>query len=357
MGTGRKLVLALCKTVLIFSIGLFAFGLLFSLTLAKPDRIIGWLDGSGLYIVVTNNLKEQLRSANEDLGTPDNPIISNAVDSSLPADRIQQFVEAGITETYKWLDGETETPQFSIDVNQVKTDFANKVASGLTERAATLPACSQRLKPTSTDVFTINCIPPGTDVAEEIESIRQQILDADTDQVGGEALVSAQSLKVEKNGQQVPYYQALGNIKTYYQGLKLLTVVSITLFVIAAGIIIALTKPRYRALRTLSVPLIINGTIYTLAGFLLPNQVNALFKIDESPTSATDFGAPLKNLVSSITSYSSNILLKIGIGFFVLGIASLVAYIIIKKRNPEVAEVKAEHKQEATPPPDHSAQG
>lgn len=343
MEVARKLTLAVCETILLFCIGLFVFALLFRVTIGNPELVKSTLSESGIYTITTNNLKEQLRSANTDIGRTDSPIIPNAVDQAVKTERIQNFMESGVTQTYAWLEGTTETPQFSLDINQIKTEFADAVATGLTERAATLPACSARLQPTTSDILTINCIPPGTNAAAEIEKVRQQILAADAEQINSEAPLSAEALSIDNNGQQQPYYQSLKQLPGYYQALKAAVFVITGVFLLMALLIVLLKRPRFMALRTLSIPFMIYGILYVIAGYFVPKQLENLLDSSTEQVSSTDFGEPLKKVGTTLINHGSSVLIKTGVIFFIVGVACLTAYIIIKKRQKLVPEEKTDN--------------
>lgn len=336
MEVARKLALAVCEAILLFCIGLFVLALLFRVTIGNPELVKSTLSESGIYTVTTNNLKEQLRGANADIGGTDSPIIPNAVDQAIKTGAIQNFIESGIMQTYAWLEGTTETPQFSLDINQIKTEFADAVAAGLTERAATLPACSARVRPTTSNIFTINCIPPGTDATAEIEKIRQQILATDAEQINSSAPLSAEALTAEKDGQQQPYYQSLKQLPGYYQALKAAIFVITGIFLLMALLIVLLKRPRFMALRTLSIPFMIYGILYIIAGYFVPKQLGGLIDSSTKQVSSTDFGEPLKAVGTTFINHGSSVLIKTGAVFFIIGVVCLAAYIMIKRKQPKI---------------------
>ncbi len=341
MEIARKLTLAVCETMMLLCIGLFVLGLLFRVTVGNPDLVKSTLAESDIYATTTNNLKEQLLNANTDIGGSDSPIISSAVNQAVKAEKVQAFMESGVTQTYAWLEGTTETPEFSLDINQIKIEFADAVAAGLTERAGTLPACSARLQPTTSDIFTIECIPPGTNATTEIEKVRQQILTADAEQINSEAPLSAEAISIDNNGQQQPYYQSLKQLPGYYQLLKVSVFIITGVFLLMALLIVLLKRPLFTALHTLSVPFMIYGVLYIVAGYFVPKKLENLLNSSAKPVSSTDFGEPLKKIGTTLIDHGASTLIKTGVVFFIIGVACLAAYIVIKRKQPRVENQEA----------------
>lgn len=333
MDIARKFALGVCETIMFLCIGLFIFGLIFRITIGNSVFIEKTISGSGIYTVVTNNLKNQIQGSNS-FSSSENPIITSAINKAFSVNRIQDFAESGISQTYAWLEGETQTPKFSLDTNQIKIDMADAIANGLSERAATLPACSSRIRPTTNDIFTINCIPPGTDINVEIFKIKQQILTADTNQLGQNTPISAESITFSSNQQ--PYYKNLAQLPKYYQLLKNLVFILTMMFLIMAVVVIILKKPRYKALKTLALPFMIYGILYIIAGFIVPSQLNKLIDANIKSINPPEFIAPLKFIATSMIKQGSGALTKTGIIFFVIGLACLIIYILIKRKTTPV---------------------
>lgn len=341
MEVARKITLALCEVILLLCIGIFIFSLFFRMTVGNQGFVKSTLSESGIYTVATDSLKKQLSSSNSVTLDTANPIIISAVDQAIKKETIQTFVESGVTQTYAWLDGTTETPVFSVDANQIKTDFANAVTVGLSERANTLPACTTRLRPTSSDVFTINCIPPGTNVKQEIQNVRQQILATDTNQLQNEAPLSAENLSLNQGEQAQPYYQTLKEVPSYYQLLKVSIFIITGVFLLSTLIIILLKRPRYKALRTLAIPFMVYGSLYIIAGYLAPERLGELLETSTKQLGSVEFSSPINFIVTELINQASSIFTKTGIIFFVIGVFCLATYSLIKRKqgiiaNPQV---------------------
>lgn len=331
MKTLRKLTLALCKTILVFSLFAFVMSVLALRVLGNHDQTKRWLRESNIYSVATKSLRKNLVQNVDTTGQASNPIIQSAVDKSITEEVIQNFAEDSLGQTYSWLEGETKEPELAFDTTKIQEDFANNVATGLTERSANLPICPGRTLPNTQDIFAINCLPRGYDIAPEIEKARQQILATDTQDLQKTATIDANGAAAESPSQQ-SLLEPLKPIKNYYHIISILPIISAVVFVILAGIMVALSKPRYRALRTLATLTIPYGIMYVIGGWLLPhltqNSLNTLIdqlKIDE-------FGAPVKLILQSMVEATSSYLVIIGVGLIVIGNVLLGAYMFTKKK-------------------------
>lgn len=332
----RKLALALCKTIMVFCMLTFVVSFVLLAVAGRPEQTKRWLRESGAYSSTSESIRKSFSDSTKDLTTSDSPIVSDAIKQALPDSKIQSFVESGIDGTYGWLNGDTDNPQFSLDVKEIQTTFANTVANGLTRRAQNLPACPGRTMPANTDIFTMTCIPRGANVQAEIEKVRQQILSTDTSSIGENGMVDAQSIKVETAQGQQPYYQGLQSARDYYTLLKRLPLITAVIFLITGGILIILSKPRYRALRTFATFTVPYGILYLVAGLTLPGIIRSNLNKALQASTNNDMSGALKSIVNSIATLAASYFTKIGIVLVVIGAGCFAAYIVFKKRDKSI---------------------
>lgn len=331
MNIVRKLALALCKTVMVTCIVLFLAGMLCAATVLRPERIKQWLHDSGLYEATTQSVKDQFIEGT-DKTTATNPIIKNAVEKSVKESDIQTFAESGIDQTYAWLNGQTKTPQYSLNIQKIKEDFANNVAAGLTARAKTLPTCTYANPPKTNDTLTINCIPPGTDVAAQIEQARQDLLSVDPNSKdANQTEISAQDIKLQTANGPQPYYQALASAQKWYKLLKKLPILTVFVFLLMSVLVLILSKPRYMALRTLGSLTVPYGVMFLIAGYFTPRTIKTTL-VSLFNTNDDAVGGALQKLAGYFADTAGSYLVRIGIVLVIVGCGLLAAYFVIKKR-------------------------
>lgn len=327
----RKLTLAVCEAVLFICVGVFIIALLFNVTVGNQVFIKLTLSESGIYHVATNNAREQLIN-NADFNTTNNQIILNATSQAIKTETVQNFIESGVTQTYSWLEGKTETPQFSIDTDKVKNDFANAVASGLTERTKTLPTCSARIKPTTNDIFTVNCIPPGTNISSEIEKIRQQILATNDQQLVSQAPIDSRHITITRDGQSLPYYQNLKQLPIYFQLLKQAMLSVVGIFLLTVLLVILLKRPSIKTLLTLSILFMVYGTLCIISSYFVTYFFDKLFESSIKPISTTDLKDSMSYILNTIINSVHNTLLKTGVVFIIICVVCLVIYLLTNRK-------------------------
>ncbi len=136
--------------------------------LVRPAMINGWLSNSGIYEKITDGLIDQnsVQLSQQSIsGVPlDNPDVQQAIKKAFPPTFWQQSTEEVIASIFQWLEGKTEQPDFSIDIQPNKTILATEVAAAARKRAESLPACPPRQLPSGNNPFEISCRPqiPGS---------------------------------------------------------------------------------------------------------------------------------------------------------------------------------------------------
>lgn len=331
MKTSHKIILALSKTLLVFSMGIFVLSLIFLAIVGKPDQTKTWVRDSGLYESLAQTFRKQLIQDNADLVGNNTTLVTDAVNKSLTATQIQNFAEQGIDSTYSWLEGDVAEPTFKLNTDEIKQTFADNLTANLKARAATLPACTYANPPQTNDIATINCIPPGTDVDAEIAQLRQQIVAADTSQISNQVSDVNNQLDGTSQTSNSPF-AGLSSMRMYYRWIQLFPLLSGIIFIVAAALIALFSKPRLRALHTIGVALIPYGILYLLSGLLLPQGIKGSFEaLVKQGTEDDSILVPLQKIAGNIAELTGTYMLWIGGLLTLLGIILLVAYRLLKK--------------------------
>ncbi len=198
MNTLRRLGLTL--SVLLFSLAISTFAAIVSIyfVFENPDNLKQALNSSGIYSTVAKNvLSEQASAASSELPIND-PTVQSSLDKALPPQYIQSSSEQAIDGIYKWVKGETASPEFSIDLAPVKSSFTNNLLASVQQKLATLPQCTQySASPTSLqEVLDLSCLPRGVTAETINENMKREIdgnaLFADTPAITGSTLKDSQ---------------------------------------------------------------------------------------------------------------------------------------------------------------------
>lgn len=145
------------------------------------DHLKQWLRESGMYPaiqreIITQTAKAATDSQEQQGVTLSQPIVQKALGKAVTEQYIQESAEEVITGTYAWLDGTTEKPVYRIDVEPVKTAFADSILGSAKSRLNDLPPCVLPDQATTTDPFTTNCSPPPSVSKAELARLRKEII-------------------------------------------------------------------------------------------------------------------------------------------------------------------------------------
>lgn len=233
----------------------------------KPEHFKFWIQKSGVYTTLPNTIINQ--SVSEQTTTTNNvslsdPIVSAAASSAITSDFVQKSSEQIIDSVFVWLNGETPTPAFSIDLLPIKQTFADKIVIGVKERYSKLPACKPGSLPKSTDPLTIECRPAyGVDIEQATEQLRTEILN--NKDFLPDNTISSSSLTGQQ-GENTIFSSNIG--PTVYQTLQLSPfVLGALLFVYAIGIIL-LSKTKRSGFSRVGALLILSGVLAMVSVWL-----------------------------------------------------------------------------------------
>lgn len=148
---------------------------------SDSTHIKTWLVESNIYPALQSELVAQSMgnigiSLQEGGVSVPEPVLEKALGRAVSVEFLQQNAEKGIDETYRWLKGETPTPDLSIDVLTGKKAFAQTVSDSARQRLGTLPDCVLPGQATTTDPFLVNCEPPADITKAELARLRNEIV-------------------------------------------------------------------------------------------------------------------------------------------------------------------------------------
>jgi F0F1-type ATP synthase membrane subunit c/vacuolar-type H+-ATPase subunit K len=211
------LIVVLCTTSLLW------FGVLLGINhlAGTPAPLKQALKESGVYNSVINDAlaAAQTKQENNQQGEPvlpaNSPELRAIISESFPPRYLQAQTESVLDSLYKWLNGDTATLAFSLDLNEAKMRLAAGVEKYAGQRLAALPLCTpQTMPPGEIDAFKASCLPPGFDIAGATVQAKQQILNGEFLQ---DTTLNAEDLKGKDGRPVTEQYKAAPDI---YQGAK-----------------------------------------------------------------------------------------------------------------------------------------
>lgn len=156
---GARLCLYLLGLTLFAAAGASVFHFIF----ANPDSIKQLVERSKAYDNFVDVALGELAKAPESANTVplDDPEVQKIIEQSFSPQVLQSSFEEFIDGSYGWLEGDTPTPQFTIDFTKSKKNMAKGLGAYAEKKAAKLPPCSFSQIPDNVNYFELKCIPPG----------------------------------------------------------------------------------------------------------------------------------------------------------------------------------------------------
>jgi protein-S-isoprenylcysteine O-methyltransferase Ste14 len=308
-----------------------------------------WLAASDIYTHAVNAIldqttKDTASSASDGLSFSQPEVQAVFKQVATPV-FLQKNVETIIDSSYSWLQGKTAKPNYTIDITPIKTAFANALEASARARLATLPACSYRNVPTTTDPFSITCNPPASVVNADIAQVRNEILNgqgflpmstitADTTSLGNSSKNSSALNSALQEPAKPLYQQATSAPSVYksaYYGPAVLAVLSL---LIAIGIVFS-ARTRRSGLRIVASSLLSVGILLSLSAGASLFVLNHFTSTTAAQNAATSVEGPAIYTVRLAVNYIVHTEIYAGIALVVTGTVALIVLRITRPKAPK----------------------
>jgi len=357
----KKFTRWLCGCVLVASIPLFII-LTTIVTLARPAQISQWVETSGAYNSLPDTVLEEVSKKQETSGESSSinfadPGVKTAAKEALSPEFLKSSTEDFLNGTYKWLDGEVDKPDFSIDVLSAKQTFAQRLSDYAKQRYTELPACAAGALPKSTDPLKIDCQPRfGFDIDQLAEIFKVDLI-SNPDFLP-EPLITADTLE-KGNTSGEPIFSNTA-IPTGYQWLRRTPLIFGALILLSSLGLLLLRDTKREGLSRIAKRFVSMGI---LSGLILAASYYGLGQLRDKFDSQTDPTAPayaLKEVVfSTLNAVRADTLKTGGMlagAFIVTGAVLLLALRIFKPKLPEDPNLKPEVSKKDKPTNNKDAQ-
>lgn len=337
MSFGRKLAVGFLSSLLTVLLFALAIDVGFARVVGQPKTIENILDKSGIYNSVVPALLDNAKnisSASGDVPLTDS-VVQSAATSTLTPEYLRTNVNLILDSIYQWLDGKTSQPTFSINLTDVKTSFADKVADGARQKAAALPKCVTTANIAPFDVFSAGCLPAGVSPDQVAGQVRANI-------VNGQGFldnptISASDLKASGSNQSV-FAGQLKNLPAGYRIFKKSPIILGLLIVILGSLMVVIYRPKLRGIKHAGFVIGGVGILTILLGLGLNEAVSnkVISRISLSNAVLED---SLRRVIHDTAHSLSGTYMLIGGVYILLGIAGIGAYYFFAKKEPEAAPV------------------
>lgn len=312
---------------------------------AYTKRVI---DESGLYLSIGETIVDK---ASGEAGAE--PLIEGALHAAASGDQVQKLLEPMVEQSYQWLRGETAQPQFSLAIEPVKKDFQKTLTADLKARAAKLQPCATATEVQAAsvqDIYSIQCIPPGTDVNAIIKDAVSKVTNSASifsDEVVADGTVSteeAQDLGINDPTKNLPdtlpkLFQFMTKGQWWFIAGTILSAIGVVLLSLAW----------LHGLRKLGILLVINGVAILVLGLILGFVVGTLVPTTAAETTEAAVTA-LESAAKLILADNAGLMKLIGLVATGLGIAAIVgSTVVLRRKNPQPPKAPTPADQTKTP--------
>lgn len=349
MGFARKALLVLITPLLLLFLFALAIDTGVIKTAGSSAPIKKILADSDIYSSLVSSTLDQAKTSGGDQGggvSLTDPAVKQAAENTFTPQYLQQNTEKVLDSVFVWLDGQTPTPDFRIDLSSLKGAFAAEVSQAAQARAATLPACTSDLvgNSDSFDAFSATCLPRGltpTTVATQVQN--------DINSGQGfikNPIITADNLKASGSNQSV-FADQLKDAPMAYQKVKKTPFILGLLSLLTIAAIILLSSSRARGLRRVGIILLAIGGFLLIFAWALNYGVNqkALPKLNMDNKVLQE---KVRTLVGNLTSSINKTYYAFGGVYAGLGVLAITLPMFIHRgRNKQV---QPEHPAETSGP-------
>jgi len=133
-----------------------------------------WLDEGNVYEQVVDLVFNEVIKQAEAEDSPDQMPVSEGelkdiVKGVLTEEWLQEQTEGAIDASYAWLNGETESPQINISLDDKQDEIIEAMSSVLKQKITDLPECTSDQSSGEFNPFEAECKPPGFEMNAEFE--------------------------------------------------------------------------------------------------------------------------------------------------------------------------------------------
>lgn len=270
----------LIATVLKLSLVALATVAALVLPLSDPNHLKRELAQNQVYeSVITELIEENALTYTGEGQQIDAATFRTAATKAFTPELLQSLTDEFLDGTYRWLQGRTAQPDFSLDISSARQAFAQSLAEQAVNRLNGLPACNfaqlQQLQISQIDPFSISCRPPGINLEAEVTRLTDQIAN------GSEFLpnrsLTVADLPKDASGRTV--FEQLHYLPQAYQLLRPTLLILLLLTLLAAGLLIYLHDSRRAGLRQAATTILGTGVFLAISAIvylLVFRQANTL---------------------------------------------------------------------------------
>jgi hypothetical protein len=260
----------------------------------------------------------------------EDPQVQRIVRENFSDGLLRQHSEKFIDSIYSWLNGQTDSPEFLVDVSSNKQKLADDLSNYAVARLGSLPVCTSF--PQETDIYKLSCVPPNMNFNQQRLLIRSAILNDST--VIENTKIDINSLPKNQEGQTIT--DAFKDAPDYFGWFKRAPWLLLGLSILAASGILLLSRDKRTGIASVGKSTVGIGFV-----FLIVPLVYTLFtyKIRNSVTSGhggAGVGAITGDVFTLLYNELNRVFVSIAVSTIIIGIVILLALKFTRPNNDAV---------------------
>jgi hypothetical protein len=299
----------------------------------SPSTVKGWFAKSGLYNnIVVGVINQNDSGSNSDSVSLQDPQIKAIAQEVFSPQVMQNSFETFIDSNAAWLQGNSKTPNFKIDLSAQKEEFGNKVADKVQSYLTALPVCTpQQVAALQTKnnvaYFSLSCRPSALNPSVEAARAKDQITSSD---FLNDPVITASSLN-GTDSLTKPYYEKYSSLPSAFQEARFAPIVLLLLSVLLAVAVYFASTTRQKGLKNVAFALIGAFLVLLFQKIFIElsftNNSIRWFNVDINPELNVSF---VKVIHTSAGSFAT---IDLIIGSVMLLIAIWLLFVAKKKSN------------------------
>ncbi len=336
--------------ILLISLINVAFSTSEHVALTNQTKIENWIIQSRFYPNLQKTIIKQAKAAipNDVSGgsSISSSIIENAGQTAFTQEVFQHAVHEFVSSNYAWLQGNTSTPNFKIDLSTSKLAFADKIAQiAVEDHLKSLSACtaSQSAQLQTANPLLLSCKPSNLDPVTAASQIKIEI--ANNNSYLSNPVITANTISAKGSNGGELYYIKFSKAPKVYQTVNKLPLVLGVVSLLSMLLVLFISRTRRIGIKRIGIVLLLSGLLLVSDKFVS----DALFnRYKDQAFNGLNNGL-IQSSATNFVHYIESELVKIDLwfGLAYIAIAVFILVIIFSTRNKESAGKKVK-KSEAT---------
>jgi hypothetical protein len=303
----KKIMVLLANTFMSLMLLLAVSSAIFLATFTGTN-LKSWLREGKVYDEV---IGAALDEAEKDLGASEvaslsDPGVREAAKRALSPTFLESSTNEVIDSTSAWVNGVIARPDFAIELQDVKNNFASYVGTYAADRFAALPNCQANQIPASTDVLKVECKPAGYNPEADIQKAVNEL--KNSDKFLSEEVITIDDFKIESNGQTVLFIDRFQNLPDAYQAYQLAPYLLGGIALISGVIVLLASETRRRGVKIITGTVIPVGLMLFLVAWLVDIGTD---RLSREVNATLESGQSLKTILVSVTQLAGDDLWRV----------------------------------------------